>query len=284
VPAGEAVARKELAATGTWQPQDVLKVRGRGGGGADGRWVEWAAREGEGEHRGHARAHLERHRVDVVVGDRVGDEVGHRPKHERAERRPGRHSGQSTGAYVQQDDHRLLPHREGYAPLPVRRTAPWHDSPPHPTAVTVDVGARARYASRGAGTANSKARQAMATDLSVALENRPGELAKLGEATGAAGVNIEGVCGVATGGGTATVHILVEDVAATRSALENAGLQVTDERDVLVVDVEDRPGTMGQVARKIADAGVNIELVYTTFGGVQLVLGVDDLEKARAAI
>jgi hypothetical protein len=124
----------------------------------------------------------------------------------------------------------------------------------------------------------------MATDLSVALDNRPGELARLGEATGGAGINIEGVCGVATGGGTATIHILVEDVAATRSALENAGLEVSDEHDVLVVDVEDRPGAMSEVARNLADAGVNIELAYTTFGGVRLVLGVDDLEKTRAAI
>jgi hypothetical protein len=124
----------------------------------------------------------------------------------------------------------------------------------------------------------------MATDLSVALDNRPGELARLGEATGGAGINIEGVCGVATGGGTATIHILVEDVVATRSALENAGLEVSDEHDVLVVDVEDRPGAMSEVARNLADAGVNIELAYTTFGGVRLVLGVDDLEKTRAAI
>jgi hypothetical protein len=124
----------------------------------------------------------------------------------------------------------------------------------------------------------------MAKDVSVILDDRPGELARLGEATGAAGVNLEGVCCLATGGGTATVHILVEDVAATRSAVENAGLDVTDERDVIVVDVEDRPGTMAQVARKLADAGVNIELAYAAFGGVRLVLGVDDLEKAREAV
>jgi hypothetical protein len=124
----------------------------------------------------------------------------------------------------------------------------------------------------------------MAKDLSVVLDDRPGELARLGEATGGAGVNIEGVCCLATGGGTATVHMLVEDVAATRGALQNAGLEVSDERDVIVVDVEDRPGTMAQVARKLADAGVNIELAYTTFGGVRLVLGVDDFEKARAAV
>ena len=59
---------------------------------------------------------------------------------------------------------------------------------------------------------------------------------------------------------------------------------MSDEREISVVDVEDRPGTMAQVARKLADAGVNIELAYTTFGGVRLVLGVDDFEKARAAV
>lgn len=76
----------------------------------------------------------------------------------------------------------------------------------------------------------------------------------------------------------------MEDTAATRAALSEAGIEVGGERDVLVVDVEDRPGTMGEVARRIGEAGVNIELVYATFGAVGLVLGVDDLDKARAAL
>jgi hypothetical protein len=76
----------------------------------------------------------------------------------------------------------------------------------------------------------------------------------------------------------------VEDAAATRAALSEAGIEVSGERDVLVVDVEDRPGTMGEVARRIGEAGVNIELAYTTFGAVRLVLGVDDLDRARAAM
>jgi hypothetical protein len=123
----------------------------------------------------------------------------------------------------------------------------------------------------------------MAKDLTVMLEDRPGALAELGEATGTAGVNIEGVCAV-TEEGRGVVHILVEDVGAARQALQGAGLGVAEERDVLVVEVEDRPGTMGDVARRMADAGVNVELAYTTFGRVRLVLGVDDLEKARAAV
>jgi len=103
-------------------------------------------------------------------------------------------------------------------------------------------------------------------DLTVTLENRPGRLADLGDATGRAGVNIEGVCGT-TGGGQGVIHILVEDAAATRAALSEAGIEVSDEGDVLVVDVEDRPGTMGEVARRIGEAGVNIELVYNDLRG-----------------
>src|SRR5918994_2085983 len=120
-------------------------------------------------------------------------------------------------------------------------------------------------------------------DLTVTLEDRPGRLADLGEATGRAEINIEGMCAT-TGGGRAEVHVLVEDAAAAREALGSAGIEVDAERDVLVIDVEDRPGTMGEVARKVGDAGVNIGLAYTTFGGVRLVLGVDDLDSARAAL
>ena len=120
-------------------------------------------------------------------------------------------------------------------------------------------------------------------DLTVILEDRPGRLADLGEATGKAGINIEGLSAT-TGGGRAEVHLLVDDAGAAREALGSAGIEVEAESDVLVVDVEDRPGTMGEVARKVADAGVNIALAYSTFGGVRLVLGVDDLEKARGAV
>ena len=120
-------------------------------------------------------------------------------------------------------------------------------------------------------------------DLTITLEDRPGRLAELGEATGKAGINIEGMCAT-SGGGRAEVHVLVDDAAAAREALGSAGIEVEAESDVLVIDVEDRPGTMGEVARKVAEAGVNIGLVYVTFGGVKLVLGVDDLDRARSAL
>ena len=125
----------------------------------------------------------------------------------------------------------------------------------------------------------------MSRDLTVVLEDRPGELARIGEATGQAGVNIEGMCAF-TGEGHGFIHVLVSDAEAeaTRAALVDAGMGVADAREVLVVDVEDRPGTLGELARALADAGVNIDLLYTTYGGVKLVIATDDLESARAAV
>jgi hypothetical protein len=125
----------------------------------------------------------------------------------------------------------------------------------------------------------------MAKDLTVVLQDRPGELARLGQATGEAGVNILGMCAF-TGEERGIIHILVDDTKATAAtqALEEAGMGVADEREVLVIDVEDRPGTLGELARSLGEASVNIELAYTTFGGVKLVIATDDLESARAAL
>ena len=125
----------------------------------------------------------------------------------------------------------------------------------------------------------------MPTDLTVVLRDQPGELARLGESTGAAGVNIQGMCAF-TGEGRGIIHVLLADEAVERAvtAVEEAGLGVVDRREVLVIDIEDRPGSLGELARELADASVNIELMYTTFGGVNVVIATDDLENVRAAL
>jgi hypothetical protein len=125
----------------------------------------------------------------------------------------------------------------------------------------------------------------MAIDLTVVLTDEPGELAKLGQATGAAGVNVQGMCAF-TGEGRGIIHLLVADGLAERatSALQEAGMGVADQREVLVVDIADRPGSLGEMALELADAGVNIELLYTTYGGVKVVIATDDLESARRAL
>jgi hypothetical protein len=125
----------------------------------------------------------------------------------------------------------------------------------------------------------------MATDVLVILDDRPGELARLGEAAGAGGVNIQGLAAF-TGEGKGVVHVLVDDsdLGRLRQALDGAGMGVADEREVLVVDVADVPGTLGELTRRLAAAHVNVDLAYTTFGGVRLVVATDDLRAARAAL
>ena len=122
----------------------------------------------------------------------------------------------------------------------------------------------------------------MARDLTVFLEDRPGRLADLSEALGDAGINIEGICGVPQQG-KGVIHVLVEDAAAARQALEANGMNVSAEREVLIMEVEDRPGALGKIARKLANAGINIELIYAATS-TRLVIAVDDLEKARGAV
>lgn len=123
----------------------------------------------------------------------------------------------------------------------------------------------------------------MARDFTIVLENRPGMLAALGEAAGQAGINISGGCATVdrTEG---VIHLLAEDdLEDARGAIEKAGLTVQAERDVLVIDVQDQPGTLGSYARKLAEAGVNIDLFYLATR-TRLVFGTDDPDRARAAL
>ena len=123
----------------------------------------------------------------------------------------------------------------------------------------------------------------MPSDLTVIVEDRPGVMADLGEATGRAGVNIAGLCAM-TGDGKGFIHLLVEDGSAARGALEEAGFGIADEREAVVVDLHDRPGAMGEITRDLAEAGVGIDVAYTIFTGVRLVIVTEDIEKARAAL
>jgi hypothetical protein len=122
----------------------------------------------------------------------------------------------------------------------------------------------------------------MATDLMVMMEDRPGALAELGNALGRGGVNLAGACAI-TARGQGMIHLLVEDPAAAREALAEAGIDVAEEREVLVVDVADEPGTLGSYAERITGTGANIELMYVATG-TRLVFGVDDVEVARPAL
>lgn len=118
-------------------------------------------------------------------------------------------------------------------------------------------------------------------DLTIELENRPGALAEMGEALGRSGVSVEGG-GVFVVNGVGVAHFLFEDGAAARKALDGAGIRVLEEREVVVLRLRQaEPGQLGKISRRMAEAGVNIEVQYSDHDH-QLILVVDDPAKGRA--
>ncbi len=114
-------------------------------------------------------------------------------------------------------------------------------------------------------------------DLSIRLENRPGAMADMGEALGKAGISVEGG-GVFVENGVGVAHFLFEDGQAATQALRDAGITVDSYKKVLLQRLkQDVPGQLGKLTRQMADAGVNIEVMYSDHDH-QLVLVVDKVE------
>lgn len=122
----------------------------------------------------------------------------------------------------------------------------------------------------------------MPVDLVIEIDNTPGSLAQVAAAISDAGVNI--AAATCTGAGErAELHILVKHAEAARHSLAISHVAVSHEREVVVVDVEDRPGVLADLTRKIARAGVNLDLVYVATRN-RVVFGSDDLGALRAAL
>jgi len=122
----------------------------------------------------------------------------------------------------------------------------------------------------------------MSVDLVIELENTPGALAEVAAAISDAGVNIAAATCIGTGQ-QAELHILVPHAEAARHSLAISHLAVTREREVVVVDVEDRPGVLADLTRRIAKAGVDLDLVYVATRN-RVVFGAGDLAALRGAL
>src|SRR3954463_13804539 len=122
----------------------------------------------------------------------------------------------------------------------------------------------------------------MAIDLVIDVENTPGALALVAAAISDAGVNIAAATCLGPGK-RAELHILVPHGEAAKHALAISHVAVSHEREVVVVDVEDRPGALADLTRKIAKAGVDLDLVYVATRN-RVVFGAPDLEALRAAL
>lgn len=122
----------------------------------------------------------------------------------------------------------------------------------------------------------------MAFDLTIDIENQPGALADLAASISDAGVNIAAATCIGTAE-RAELHILVPHAEAARHLLAISHVAVTRERQVVVVSVEDRPGVLADLARRVAKAGINIDLLYVATGD-RVVFGAPDVEALRAAL
>jgi len=119
-------------------------------------------------------------------------------------------------------------------------------------------------------------------DLVFDIENTPGALASVAAAISDAGVNISAATCVGPGE-RAELHILVPHAEAARHSLAISHVAVTREREVVVVDIEDQPGALADLARRIGAAGVNLDLVYIATQN-RAVLGSPDVAALRAAV
>src|SRR6476646_5263707 len=122
----------------------------------------------------------------------------------------------------------------------------------------------------------------MTVDLDIDIENTPGALAEVAAAISDAGVNIAAATCIGPAD-RAELHILVPRAEAAKHALAISHVAVTREREVVVVQVEDRPGVLADLTRKIAGAGVNLDLVYVATQN-RVVFGAPDLDALRDAL
>ena len=119
----------------------------------------------------------------------------------------------------------------------------------------------------------------MRKDLVFIPDDQPGQLARLGELLGEAGINIEAISAF-TGQGKGIVHVLVDQADEALEVLESAGIEVRAARRVAVVPLPDEPGHLGRACRVLADAGVNIEQAYIAAGS-KLVIVCDEVDRAK---
>jgi hypothetical protein len=119
-------------------------------------------------------------------------------------------------------------------------------------------------------------------DLMFILPYQTGTLARLTTALSEAGIDLQG-CSGQQFGPEGIIHLLVDNAAQAREAAARAGFVVRGEHDVIVTDIEDRPGALAELLAPLAEAGIDVSLTYLATRS-RLVIGVDDVDQARAAM
>jgi hypothetical protein len=119
-------------------------------------------------------------------------------------------------------------------------------------------------------------------DLVFHLTHRPGEIGRIANILGRAGVNVKSMAAM-TFGGQGVVRIIPDNADSARAALHDANIRF-EESELLTVLVENQAGELANVADKLANANINIHAAYVVgLEGdlVDIAFSVDDVKKAK---
>jgi hypothetical protein len=120
-----------------------------------------------------------------------------------------------------------------------------------------------------------------AYDFTIVAPHTKGSLATLAEELGREKINIEGLYAVENNGGT-ILHLLTTDKAGTTRAINKVGYKVTRDMEVIVERIDNQPGALGKITRRLADAGINLTTVYVATD-TRLVLGCENMTALESA-
>lgn len=120
------------------------------------------------------------------------------------------------------------------------------------------------------------------TEIFVVLENRPSTLGELCSHLAENEINIEAI-----GVFQDTAKIYVNNLNKAMKLLGKLNY-TTETRDVLKIDLENRPGALAEVTTKLGNRGINIEYCYGTLSrkgsATSIILDVSDIDKAIAIL
>jgi hypothetical protein len=124
-------------------------------------------------------------------------------------------------------------------------------------------------------------------ELTLAMPNRPGMLAKLTSALAKAGVNIVAVS-VVESTTVSVIRMVTDDTGEARKVLKEMGVDAASSvKDVLALSMVNKPGALAKACQKLADKKVNIDYVYGSASGTgksTIIVSAGSPAKAKAAL
>jgi hypothetical protein len=122
--------------------------------------------------------------------------------------------------------------------------------------------------------------------LSVQIENKPGELSKLSDLLGDEGVNLKAVM-AAVQGGEAQIHLVPDDADKAFEIISGHGYQV-HRHQVVAVETPDHPGGLGAILKPLKNKGINVIFLYPAIGKLNqsavMIVGAEPIEAAVKAL